>query len=405
MTSPLTAPSTGKATGYTTVVGLITGALAAIGVIDGGGGGAWTDVLASFGLSESTLGPAFATQSAFVFPVLLLGGMLLVRLGMRAMMVIGALMLAATSFAFLEMNGIVFFIALFAVRGTGLALLDLSGNTMAMHVERETGTYIMGIVHAGFSFGIVAGSLIAFVVYALGGSFRLIHALLGAVMLLVAVGALLGPVPPVDQADARQSLSLKAYRLPLVRICGIALGVAFGAELLISQWVSVLLRTRIEASDTTSVLAVVIYATMMAFGRLANGPLMRRIPATRLLAIQGTVLAAGGLMISLATSVPLTLAGSFVGGLGVAGVVPTVLSYAATHTRTSAGETAGASLIGGYFGALLVPLLAGGLTSLFSLRVGVGLIVVMGVLTVACGVLLKRDAGHRGSTGIAGYAP
>jgi MFS family permease len=85
--------------------------------------------------------------------------------------------------------------------------------------------------------------------------------------------------------------------------------------------------------------------------------------------------------------------------------VPTVLSYAATHTRTSAGETAGASLIGGYFGALLVPLLAGALTSLVSLRVGVGLVVVMGILTVICGFLLKRDADHRGSTGVPGYAP
>ncbi len=151
-------------------------------------------------------------------------------------------------------------------------------------------------------------------------------------MLLVALGALVGPVPPVDEADAKQSLSLRAYRSPLVRICGMAMGLGFGAELLISQWVSVLLRTRIEASEATSVLAVVIYATMMAFGRLANGPLMRRIPATRLLTLQGTVLAVGGLLITLSTNVPLTLVGSFIGGLGVAGVVPTILSYAALHT-------------------------------------------------------------------------
>ena len=401
MTAPAPAPTAGKATGHATVVGLITGALAAIGVIDGGGGGAWTDVLDSFGLSESTLGPAFATQSAFVFPVLLLGGMLLIRVGMRAMMFGGAVMLAATSFAMTELAGTALFLALFALRGTGLALLDLSGNTMAMHVERTTGKHIMGIVHAGFSFGIVAGSLIAFAVYALGGGFRLIHALLGVVMLAVAVGALMGPVPPVDEADAQASFSLGAYRLPLVRICGFALGLAFGAELMISQWVSVLLRTRIESSEAVSVLAVVIYATMMAVGRLANGPLMRRIPATRLLAIQGAVLASGGILICLSTSIPLTLLGSLVGGLGVAGVVPTVLSYAATHTRTSAGETAGASLIGGYFGALLMPLFAGVLTSLVSLRAGIGLVAVAGVLTIACGYLLKRDFEHRGKTGIA----
>jgi MFS family permease len=117
------------------------------------------------------------------------------------------------------------------------------------------------------------------------------------------------------------------------------------------------------------------------------------------------VLAVGGLLISLSTNVPLTLLGSLVGGLGVAGVVPTVLSYAATHTRTSAGETAGASLIGGYVGALLMPLLAGGLTSLISLRAGIGLVALAGLLTIACGYLLRRDLEHRGATGIAGVLP
>ncbi|HET7056777.1 MAG TPA: hypothetical protein VFI12_09965, partial [Thermomicrobiales bacterium] len=75
------AATTARAAARTTSVGLIAGTLGAIGLLDGGGGGTWTDVLASFGLSDSTLGPAFATQSAFVFPVLLLGGLLLQRVG------------------------------------------------------------------------------------------------------------------------------------------------------------------------------------------------------------------------------------------------------------------------------------------------------------------------------------
>ena len=110
-----------------------------------------------------------------------------------------------------------------------------------------------------------------------------------------------------------------------------------------------------------------------------------------------------GLIISVSTNVPLTLLGSFVGGLGVAGVVPTVLSYAATHARTSAGQTAGASLIGGYLGALIMPLIAGALTSLISIRAGIALVALAGVLTIACGRLLKRNVEHRGATGIAAY--
>jgi fucose permease len=169
------------------------------------------------------------------------------------------------------------------------------------------------------------------------------------------------------------------------------MGLAFGGELLISQFVSVLLRNQIEASDATSVLAVVIYATMMAVGRVANGPLMARYSAITLLCAQGVVLCIGGALIAASGNVPLTLVGSLIGGLGVAGVVPTILSYAARHAGSSAGDTAGATLLGGYLGALIIPLLAGGLTSLFSIRAGIVLVPVAGLLIIACGLLLGAD--------------
>jgi fucose permease len=384
-------PTIVRATAHTTTVGLIAGTLGAIGLIDGGGGGVWSDVLTSFGLDDSTLGPAFATQSAFVFPVLLFGGILLTRVGIRAMLVIGAILLAATSFAMTELTGLVAFIALFAIRGSALALLDFSGNTMAMTVERETNRHIMGIVHGGFSVGIIVGSLIAFGVYAAGGSFRIIHGTLGVLMVVVAIAATLGPVPRASRDAASQPVSLRAYRSPLVRIAGLAMGVAFGAELLISQFVSVLLRTRIEASEATSVLAVVIYATMMAVGRFGNGPLMNRFEPITLLYAQGTTLAIGGAIIAMSSSAAVTLIGSFIGGIGVAGVVPTVLSYAAAHSRSSPGETAGASLFGGYFGSLVMPLIAGVLTSLLSIRAGIALVSIAGLVTILCGMLLLRD--------------
>jgi fucose permease len=351
-------------------------------LIDGGGGGVWADVLEAFGLSDSTLGPAIATQSAFVFPVLLFGGILLNLVGIRVMLAIGSLLLAATSFAFTQLEGLVVFIALFAIRGTGLALLDLSGNIMAMHVERESGRHIMGIVHGGFSVGIVAGSLIAFAIYTLDGSFRAIHIILGVLLLLTAIGGLFGPVPSLDASESPKRVSLRTYRSPLVRLCGLGLGLAFGAELLISQFVSVLLRTRIEASEATSVLAVVLYATMMAIGRFANGPLLNRFNPITLIVAQGFTLAVGGVVLAATTNVPLILAGSFIGGFGVSGVVPTILSYAAAHTRTSPGETAGASLLGGYFGGLVLPLAAAGLTSLISIKAGVALVAVCVLLTI-----------------------
>jgi MFS family permease len=139
------------------------------------------------------------------------------------------------------------------------------------------------------------------------------------------------------------------------------------------------------------VLAVVIYAAMMSVGRFGNGPLLNRYDAITLLYAQGATLAVGGVVIAVSTSAPVTLIGSLIAGLGVAGSVPTILSYVAAHARSSPGETAGAALFGGYFGGLVMPLLAGGLTSLISIRAGIALITVAGLLTIWSGMLLRQD--------------
>ena len=394
MTRSLTAASTVAQTAKPVTIGLIAGTLGAIGLIEGGSGGIWPDVLNHFSLSDSALGPGFALQSAFVLPVLLFGGKLLRRFGIRVMLVVGALLMGLASFGFARLDQAALFFGLFMIRGIGVALADLSGNTMAMHVEREDGVHIMGIVHGGFSVGIVIGSLVAYAIYSSGGSFRAVQLSIVVAIGLIALAAAAGPVPPIDEADVADQFTTAAFRLNLVRICALLLGLAFGGELLISQFVSVLLRTRTESSESFAVLSVVVYATMMAIGRFANGPLLRRVDAIRLLTMQGAGVVIGGLVLTASPNAGVTLVGSFIGGLAIAGIVPSVLSYAAAHSPGSAGETAGASLLGGYLGGMVVPLVAGGLTSLFSIRAGISLVAIAGALTVILANALRRDE-HR----------
>src|SRR4051794_30700860 len=137
MTHPLTPPSTRKPVTQAATIGLIAGTLGAIGLMEGGSGGIWADVLNRFSLGDSALGPAFAIQAGFVLPVLLFGGQVLRRYGLKLMLVIGCLLLGVASLGFTQFDSALFFFSLFVVRGVGVALLDLSGNTMAMHVERE----------------------------------------------------------------------------------------------------------------------------------------------------------------------------------------------------------------------------------------------------------------------------
>jgi fucose permease len=378
---------------------MIAGSLGAIGVMEGASGGIWTDVLDHFGLGDSALGPAFAMQALFVLPVLLFGGQLLQKLGLRLMLVFGAVLIAAASFGFISFTAWVIFFAIFVFRGAGVALLDLAANTMAMHVEREDNVHIMGIVHGGFSVGIVIGSLAAFAIYSLGGEFNDVHLALALAMLALGVALFFGPIPKLDAADVVEPVTTAAFRMRMVRICAVLLGIAFGSEVLISQFVSVLLRDRTDASESFAVLSVVVYATMMAIGRFSNSYFLRRFDPIAVLLVQSIGVAIGGVVLTLSPNASITLTGSFIGGLAIAGIVPTVLSYAAAHAPGSPGETASASLLGGYAGGLLLPLLAGGLTSLFSIRAGIALVMLGGVLMAYLGVALRQDAERESRTG------
>lgn len=399
MTDSLTTSSTTRQAVSVATMGMMGGALAAIGIMEGASGGIWSDVLDHFGIGDGALGPAFAMQALFVLPVLLFGGQLLRLLGLRVMLVLGALLMAAASIGFISFTATIIFFSIFVIRGAGVAMLDLAANTMAMHVERESNVQIMGIVHGLFSVGIVIGSLAAFAIYSFGGEFQDVHLALALVTLLIAVAALFGPIPKVEAADVVEPVTTAAFRMTMVRICALLLGIAFGSEVLISQFVSVLLRTRTEASDSFAVLAVVVYATMMAIGRFSNSYFLRRFDPIDVLLVQGTGVAIGGVILTVSPTAGITLVGSLIGGLAIAGIVPTVLSYAAAHSPGTAGETASASLLGGYIGGLFLPLLAGGLTALISIRAGIALAAVGGLMTIYLAKALERDAVAESRTG------
>lgn len=375
---------------------LVTAALFAIGVVEGGGGSIWADILDDFGLDERHLGIGFGLGAFAVLPVLLLGGRLTSRLGSSQMLALGAALLVLVALALITLAGWPALLLIFVVRGVGVSLLDLGSNTIAMEIEQATKRHVMGFVHAGFSGGVAFGALLALGIYAFGLPHQAVYvfvaALIAALMLPAARQAARVGRPTRERREViPRTLSLTAFRSRIVQLSGVSNGFAFGVELLISQWVAAYLRSDQGSSAEASVAAVLLFSVTMLIGRLTNGLLTRRVAPELLLVAQGGLVAVGGLLIVASSSLPLTLGGCVIAGLGIAGIVPTVLSLAAAHADGAAGDTAGASLIGGYLGALIIPVLASGLTSAFSLRAGVSLVPVGGIVLVATGLLVVRE--------------
>jgi MFS family permease len=137
--------------------------------------------------------------------------------------------------------------------------------------------------------------------------------------------------------------------------------------------------------------AFALFNGTMFAGRLLNQPLVARLGSRASLLISGVMVLAAGVLLLLPANLWLAVAAFALLGLGVAGVVPTVLSAAARLVPRSSGAVTGAIMAVTYMGFVVCAPLIGWLAELFSLQAAFATVALSGVLIL----LIAR--GVRGS--------
>jgi fucose permease len=366
-----------------------------IGVLEGAAGSLWPDVIDAFDVSKGAFGATSGIGFIVAFPVLIFGGRLTQWLDKRALMGMACGLMAFAGLGISLGHGFFGLAMLLAVRGIGICLLDLSANALTMELEQQSGRHLMSPLHSGFSGGIIFGAGVAWLIFALDGSFRSVYLLMTAVLILFAAAAFAEqarhPFPKRRVRVAGSSeLSLALYRRADIRAIALFVGVAFSGEVLIAQWIGIYLRDELGYSASAGVRAVLTLGGAMFLGRLANAAVAGRLGARRSLLLQGIVLAVGGLLVVASESALVTTIGCGIVGLGIAGVAPTALSLAGAAVRSSPGAASGAALIAGYLGGITVPFAAGGLASIASVRAALAGEIALGLLVAAVAALLTR---------------
>lgn len=171
---------------------------------------------------------------------------------------------------------------------------------------------------------------------ALGLSWR------GAVVLAVPIAALAialvlrAPSVPALDADARRA---DGAHDPLPRRFWVALGVVtctVAVEFCLTYWAGDLLRQQTGVATSTAAVLISVLIAGMAIGRFSAGWFTGRVGVEPLLLAAIGLAAVGWLIMWLATSVPVAVAGLLVVGLGVSVQFPMAL---ARLLRASAGRT------------------------------------------------------------------
>ncbi len=349
------------------------------------------DIKAQVGASTGSLGLALLGVSAGAVLTMTVTGRLCRRFGAERMSVVMGLTLSlAVMLPALARSVPILAAALFAF-GVGYGGLNVAMNSVAVDVIAQIGRPVMPGFHAAYSLGGLLGALAGgALASALSSAWHLtLVGLLGLV-----VTGWLGPGLLRARRDIRHDDVVVAEPpgssiQPVVVLFGvIALCTAYG-EGALADWAALHLRDDLHTSAGMAAAGYASFSVAMFAGRLSGTWTTTRLGQTRLVAIGGITAGGGMLVAALAPTLPLTVAGFVLVGLGLANVFP--IAVAEAGALGGAQGVAVASTVG-YCGFLVGPPLIGFLADSTSLPIALTSIAVLAGGAAAAALLADRVA-------------
>jgi MFS family permease len=349
------------------------------------------DIKAQVGASTGSLGLALLGVSAGAVLTMTVTGRLCRRFGAERMSVVMGLTLSlAVMLPALARSVPILAAALFAF-GVGYGGLNVAMNSVAVDVIAQIGGPVMPGFHAAYSLGGLLGALAGgALASALSPAWHLtLVGLLGLVMTGWLGPGLLRPRRDIRHDDVVVAEPPGSSIQPVVLLFGvIALCTAYG-EGALADWAALHLRDDLHTSAGMAAAGYASFSVAMFAGRLSGTWTTTRLGQTRLVAIGGITAGGGMLVAALAPTLPLTVAGFVLVGLGLANVFPTAVAEAGA--LGGAQGVAVASTIG-YCGFLVGPPLIGFLADSTSLPIALTSIAVLAGGAAAAALLADRVA-------------
>jgi len=351
------------------------------------------------GVSTSLLGTILLILGAGALVGMQLSGALVDRLGSGPIGVLGVAGMAVTVVPPLMASTFVTAAIGAFVLGLATGTAEVGMNAAAVDVERDYGRPIMAAFHAVFSVGNVVGALIGAAGFAFG-----VGVLATALTVTVAALAIVGgaatvllrrrPVQHRHEPSPADSSPLEDQTPQRARV--VILG-ALAFLLLLTEgsamdWSSLHAQQHLGASPSVGALALGCFVSAMTLGRLVVDRIVERVGPVRVVRWGGAAAAAGFALVIASHTLPLTLLGWAVLGLGLCGGVPQVFS-AAGNLPGGSGKGLSRVVGTGYVAILAGPGVIGWLADVSSLNTAL-LLPLCGVLLCACaaGAVAPRAA-------------
>jgi MFS family permease len=337
----------------------VTALFAVNGLLLGGYGGALPSLRVKLDLSYSDVAVLLFCGGAAGILSMQIGGRLADAIGARKVS-LGALpliVLAALALGFAPGFPVALVGAVLV--GLGNGAMDVAMNALGVQVESARHRPIMSFFHAFFSVGNLAGA----------GSILIMSTILGLtggsivtplmIMLAIVGVATLAVLIKITPEAAVVPHTVDGVRTPIPRAAWVlaVMALAFGlSEGTAVDWSSLHVTTVADVDSTTGSLGLVAVSGLMVAIRLVGDRLVSRFGRRAVVRFGGACAAAGYLMVTLVSGLPLLIVGWGLVGFGVGMIAPQVYAVAG---HIGGGRVLAVVVTFGYAAFLVGPALIG----------------------------------------------
>ena len=343
----------------------------------------------ALGLSPGMLGVALLCCSLGGFVAMQFAAPLIKKLGLRLLLAILAPVFPLVLIVIGMSNSFTTLALAFGLFGGLTSIAGIAVNAQAIDIEKAYSRSIMSSFHALFSVGGLVGA-------GIGGVFAAHHVSIVASMAFVAVGLSIVGIMVITRLFDETKYNFKddhtiietphkhhrARWWRTVLLVGSLIFISYLTEGSMADWTAIYMRTAHGADPFIAVFAYMLFNACMTIGRFSGDSVIRKIGSVQTL-VSGGALALTGLVTGLlAPNLVVALIGFAVVGLGLAALVPILISMAGNapggdrdqaiarvSTMGSIGLMTGPALIGfiadhnGLLAGMMVPVtLLGALT-------------------------------------------
>lgn len=343
----------------------------------------------NIGTDVDTLGLVFSLAS--------LGGLLgsavcspfIERFGSKRAMIVGGLCLIATLFVIGGANSP-------AMLWLGLMLLllfdvlaDVGMNMQGSAISSRRAVPVMNRLHGLWSLGTVLGAILASLLAA--AEFDLQLHLVGVAVALIAAMMFVAP-GLLSESEVRQNetapdrdgnVAASSSRKWILASFGLLGAMTFIMEQTAGDWSALRLSDDLTQSAGVAALGFVAYTVGMTTGRLSGDAVLGMVGQHRMIRAGAALNGVGLAVAFLINTVPTTLIGLVLAGLGNSVILPMLYDEAA-KAKGKAGAGLGALVAGSRIGALIAPASVGALADTEVLSTGQA----VAIITIPCAVVV-----------------